>query len=151
MKTVGKTIAIVGVLLCITGCGMKEKTGGGSRGIVKGNVAREAVYGIRAGKKLGFIMFTDIPSLGTRTSAGSKWTGHIKPEKGLAIDYKGDTHRLQINGTQYDFDEGRVFLVSTEDGSIAVKQLAIPIDNAGFNDEINRLAETKEVTDFLTK
>jgi hypothetical protein len=151
MRTVRNTIAIVGVLLCVTGCGQKEKSGAGSRGIAKGSVAREAVYGIRTGNKLGFIMFTDIPSLGASSVADSKWTGHIKPEKGLAVDYKGDTHRLQINGTQYDFDEGRVFLVSTDDGSIAVKQLAIPIDDAGFNDEINRLAETKEVTDFLTK
>lgn len=61
----------------------KEKTGGGSRGIVAGAIAREAVYGIRAGKKLGFVMFTDIPSEGTSVSGGSTWTGHIKPTSGL--------------------------------------------------------------------
>ena len=55
MKTVVNAIAVAVLLASIVGCGTSEQTGGGSRGIVAGTIARAAVYGIRAEKKLGFV------------------------------------------------------------------------------------------------
>ncbi len=75
MKTVVNAIAIAVLLASIVGCGKLELTGGGSRSIVAGAIARAAVYGFGAEEKLGFVMFTDIPSEGTMASAGSTWAG----------------------------------------------------------------------------
>ena len=139
------------VLASIVGCGKLEQTGGGSRGIVAGAIARVAVYGFRAEKKLGFVMFTDIPSEGTSVSAGSTWTGQIEPTKGLTVDYKGSADGLEINGTEYKFANGRVFLVSTKGDTILVDQLNVPIGDIRYDAEIDRIVKLKEVREFLTK
>lgn len=148
MKTIVNVIGIVLILVSIVGCG-KEKTGGGSRSIVAGAIARESVYGIRAGKKLGFVMFTDIPSEGTNVSAGSTWTGRIEPTKGLTVNYKGSTDGLEINGTEYRFEAGRVFMVSTKGDALSVEQLNVLIGDAPYGAEIDRIAKLKEVQKFF--
>ena len=75
MKTVVNAIAVTALLASIVGCGKSEEIGGGSRGIVAGTVARASVYGIRAEKKLRFVMFTDVPSEGTTASGVPKLVG----------------------------------------------------------------------------
>ena len=73
----------IGIALAsISGCGETEKLGGGSRSIVAGAIAKQCVYGIRSGKELGFVLFTDLSSEGTKSSAGSAWTGTIQPTVG---------------------------------------------------------------------
>jgi hypothetical protein len=84
-------------------------------------------------------------------SAGSTWTGHIEPTKGLTVHYQGSADGLEINGTGYTFAKGRVFLVSTKQGSISVGQLDVPIGDAVYDAEIDRIVELDEVQKFLTK
>ena len=75
----------ISVLVAWTsGCG--EKLGGGSRGIAAGATVKTSVYGIRKGEELAFIIFTDLSSEGTETSAGSTWTGKIQPTTGIKPD-----------------------------------------------------------------
>ena len=81
MRAIVNSIAIAMLLTSIVGCGEPEQTGGGSRGIVAGTIARAAVYGIRAETKLGFVIITDIPTEGTIVSAGSTWTGRVEPPR----------------------------------------------------------------------
>ena len=138
------------VLASIIGCG-KSESGGGSRSVLAGGTSTEAVYGIGEGKKLGFVMFTDIPSEGTVASAGSTWTGHIAPKKGQAVNYKGSADGLDINGTEYKFASGRVFLVSSKDDNISVSQINVPIGDASYDSEIDRIAKTADVQAFLSK
>ena len=138
------------ILALIIGCG-KFESGGGSRSVLAGGTNTEAVYGFGEGKKLGFVMFTDIPSEGTVASAGSTWTGHIAPKEGQAVVYKGSADGLDINGTEYKFANGRVFLVSSKDDNISVSQLNFPIKDSIYDAEIDRIAETEEVQEFLSK
>jgi hypothetical protein len=150
MKKLINLIAIAVILASIVGC-KKEKTGGGSRSIVAGTTARASVYGISAGMKLGFVMFTDIPSDGANVSAGSTWTGHIEPTKGLAVNYEGSTDELKINGIEHEFAGGRIFLVSTTGDTLSIEQLNVPIGDAPYDAEIDRIVMLKEVQAFLIK
>jgi hypothetical protein len=58
---------------------------------------------------------------------------------------------MDINGTEYEFVKGRVFLVSTKEGRISVNQLDIPISDANYEAEVDRIAELEEVQEFLSK
>ena len=144
------TFLAAAILTSITGCG-EFGSGGGSRSVLAEGNNTEAVYGFGEGKKLGFVMFTDIPSEGTVASAGSTWTGHIAPKEGQAVVYKGSADGLDINGTEYKFANGRVFLVSSKDDNISVSQLNVPIGDASYDSEIDRIAKTADVQAFLSK
>ncbi len=134
-------------LVSLSGC--SEKLGGGTRGIVAGATVKESVYGIRKGKELGFVIFTDLPSEGTRSSAGSNWTGHIKPASGPIVEYAGDSDGLTINGTRYEFTGGRVFLVTTSGGTVSAKQVNVEIGSASFDSEIDSITKQPEIQKFL--
>ncbi len=146
MRT-GVFLAVV-ILASIIGCG-KTKSGGGSRSVVVGSDASQAVYGIREGNELGFAIFTDIRPEGTVASAGSTWTGTIAPKTGQTIDYKGSAEGLEINGTEYKFAKGRVFLVSTKEETFTVSQLRVPIGDTNYDAELDRIIETADVQAFL--
>ena len=136
--------AVSAMLLSLTGC--QEKLGGGSRSIVAGSSAKESVYGIRAGQELGFVIFTDHPSEGRASSAGSSWTGRLG---GPDVQYEGDSNGLTINGTRYEFTDGRVFLVTTTGGTVSAKQLNIPIGSTQYDAEIDSISKRKEIQEFL--
>ena len=89
--------------------------------------------------------------IGTNVSTGSTWTGHIEPTKGLTVNYEGSADGLEINGTEHKFTTGRIFLVSTKGDTISVEQLNVPIGDAPYEAEIDRIIELKEVQEFLTK
>jgi hypothetical protein len=95
-------------------------------------------------------MFTDVASEGTVASGGSAWTGSITPKMGQAVDYKGSANGLEINGSQYNFTNGRVFLVSAKDDNVSVRQLNMPIKDASYASEIDRIVKTEEVQQFLS-
>jgi hypothetical protein len=145
-----RTIVAALALASFVGC-RKFESGGGSRSVVVGSTAYSAVYGFGEGKKLGFVMFTDISSEGTVASAGSTWTGHIAPTTGQTVEYKGSADRLDINGTEYTFANGRVFLVSTQEDNISVIQLNVPIGDSMYDAEIDRIEKTEDVQGFLAK
>jgi len=58
---------------------------------------------------------------------------------------------MDIDGTEYDFTKGRVFLVSTKEGSVSVRQVDIPIRDVQYDAEIKRIAESEDVREFLSK
>ena len=149
VRLVFNALIIHFILVIVVGCG--QKTGGGSRSVVAGKSVNELVYGIRTGMKLGFVMFTDIPSEGTRGSAGSAWKGYIKPEKGRSLDFNSSSDGLIINGTEYKYSKGRVFLVSTKGAAVLVEQLNTPIGELHYELEISRIEGLNEVQKFLTK
>ncbi len=149
MTPLRKSLCIIGVAAAVVGCGQPEKLGGGSRSFVIGTTPVSAVYGIRAGKELGFLILTDLASEGTRSTAGSSWTGQIEPSAGPVIQYAGDADGLAINGTRYKFANGRVFVVTTVVGPVAVQQLNIPIGNAPYDAEIDAIVKQPEIEQFL--
>lgn len=150
MKNIINGLTLALLLVFGFGCN-PEKVGGGSRSIIAGDKVNELVYGIRRGMKLGFVMFTDIPSEGAKGSAGSSWSGYIKHTNGLTVNYKSSSDGLFIDGTEYKYAKGKIFLVSTKEGSILVEQLDAPIGDLAFEREISKIEKLKEVQEFLTK
>lgn len=153
-----RAAALAASLASIAGCGKIEKMmhrstvsiGGGCRSIAAGKSPKEAVYGSQAGQ-LAFVVFTDIQADGTTASGGSNWEGQIAPAKGMAVSYAAIGGGLAINGTDYKFASGRVFLVSTKADKLSVTQLDVPVGNGDCHSEMDRLAKTKEVQEFLGK
>ena len=146
MKRPLSLLAICAVLLSITGC--QEKLGGGSSSIASGTTSKTYVYGIRSGKQLGFVIFSDIAG---EASAGSSWTGYIKPKEGPTMEYQGDSNGVVINGTEYNFAQGRVFLAETKGGVVTVQQLNIVIGDAHYDAEMDSPRKHDEIQAFLNK
>lgn len=137
------------ILISLNGCGNFER-GGGSRGVVSGGSTFETVFGCGEGQKLEFVVFTDITSEGTVSSGGSTWTGKISSKTGTAVDYEGNSSGLTLNGTHYNFTDGKVFLVSTQQSNVSVTQLKLQIEESTYAKEIDRLAKTEEVKQFFS-
>lgn len=146
MKRSLSLFAICAVLLSNTGC--QEKLGGGSSSIASGTTSKTYVYGIRSGKRLGFVIFSDIAG---EASAGSSWTGYIKPKEGAVVEYKGDSDGIVINGTEHKFAKGRVFLAETTGGVVTVEQLDTEIGDAHYNAELDSLRKHDDIQAFLNK
>ena len=150
MKRIIGLTALSVILVLGGGCG--KGSGGGTCSITAGKTATTANYGWDgADDKLGFVIFTDLDSQSTIGSASAKWRGYIKPTTGPTVRYESISGGLDINGTNYDFANGRVFLASTKEGKISVSQLAIPISDVKYDAEIDRIAELEEVQEFLSK
>lgn len=142
-----RTLLVALIAATFVGC-EKPKIGGGSRSIISGSNTNEVVFGIREGEKLGFVIFTDFPSDGTVSSAGSTWAGTIAPKSGKTVAYKGSKDGMVINGVEYDFEKGRVFLVSNTHG---ISQLDVTIEEKSYGDEIDRIGATEDVQTFLNQ
>jgi len=76
--------------------------------------------------------------------------GELHPT-GPTVHYERTSGGMDIEGTEYEFAKGRVFLVSTEEGRISVNQLDIPTGDAKYGAEMDRIAELEEVQEFLSK
>jgi hypothetical protein len=147
-KVVTFALVLPAALACFAGCNSFQR-GGGSRSVKAGNTNTKAVYGIGVGLKLEFLIVTDIDSDGTVASAGSTWAGEIAPPQGKKVTYRATGDGLDINGTQYDYGSGRVFLVSNKDEKITVTQLDVAIGDADYDDEVDRIIEMDQVQEFL--
>lgn len=146
MKTPWHLLVPCACALAMAGC--REKLGGGFSSIAVGTAPMTYVYGIRSGRQLGFVLFSDIAG---HASAGSGWAGSIRPRDGLAVDYAGDPDGLVINGTRHEFTHGRVFLVSTQGGTVSVEQLDVPIGSAPHDRQIESIRRLGAVQDFLKR
>lgn len=144
-------LAVLSVILAWSG-GCGGGRGGGTRSITSGTTTTTANYGWRvADEKLEFVIFTDLDSPGTIGSASARGTGYIESPGGPTVHYQRTSDGMNIDGTEYAFARGSVFLVSTKEGSISVSQLDIPIGDAKYDAEIDRIAELEEVQAFLSK
>jgi hypothetical protein len=140
------------VILALSGgCG-RVRSGSGTGKVTAGTTKTTANYGWSgADDRLGFVIFTDLDSPGTIGSVSSSWTGSIESPTGPTVHHKRTSDGMDINGTEYEFAKGRVFLVSTKEGRISVNQLDIPISDANYEAEVDRIAELEEVQEFLSK
>jgi len=91
---------------------------------------------------------TDIEGV---ASAGSSWTGYIKPDDAPAVNYEGDPDGLTIDGTRHEFTNGRIFLVETKGGTTTVEQIDIPVGSANYQEELSSIQQHKEIQDFLKR
>ena len=140
------------ILALSSGCGTSGKSGSGTRSISVGTTTTTAVYGWSgADDKLGFVIFADLDTPDNVASASAKWTGYIESPTGTTVHYSHTSGGMDINGTEYRFAQGRVFLVSAKEGSISVRQLDIPIRDAVYDTEIDRIAELETVQEFLSR
>jgi len=66
----------------------------------------------------------------------------------VAVEQASDDS-IDINGAEYSFANGRVFLVSTKGGKVSADQLDIPIGDADYDAEADRISGLREVQEFL--
>lgn len=139
------TLAAVMLLAgTLVGCDKPMSSGGGTRAVWSKTTTTEARYGIDGDRKLVFVIFTRYPTGKGKGSPGSSgsWSGTLE---GPGVAYEADKKGILIDGTRFSFDSGRVFLVSSTKDGLSVAQLATPIGNAPYDEEVNRLMELKEV------
>ena len=82
-------ILVISLLISLISCSEQLGGGSGSRN------SKVITYGIKSDKTLGFIIFSDISSIGTQSSGGSEWKGYIKPFEGPSIEYSA-TSKVRI-------------------------------------------------------
>jgi hypothetical protein len=75
--------------------------------------------------------------------------GEIAPPQGKKVTYRAIDNGLDINGTEYEYGNGRVFLVSNKDDKITVSQVDVAIGDADYDDEVDRIIEMEKVQKFL--
>ena len=149
MKYIYNWLLMISALV-LAGCG--GPSGGGS-GSMDG---RMIAYGI--GKNgISFAIFTDIAWENTKASAGGEsgvfvatQSGTISPASGQGLDYEAGADSIKLGGQKYEFEKGRVFLVTTDEAKRDIQQLNIPIEATSLSpqalrDEMRRLRETPEV------
>lgn len=134
------------VSTALSGCG--EKIGSGSRTIASGDASKLMVFGIRKGKEIGFVIFTDVSSGNAATS--STWAGTVQASNEPVIEYEGDATGLSINGNRYEFTAGRVFLAEAATGDFTVKQLNLPVGDAHYEEAIDSLLAEEAIENFLS-
>ncbi|WDE95337.1 hypothetical protein PQO03_06335 [Lentisphaera profundi] len=146
-------ILVVSLLISLISC--SEQIGGGGSSIN----SKVFAYGIKSDKTLGFIICSDISSIGTRNSGGtewkgfrgSAWKGKIKPLEGPSIEYSASSESLNINGNNYDFNTGRIFIITTENSKISISQMPNEIKDGDYKKEIDRISSLKEVQKIIFK
>jgi hypothetical protein len=140
------------------GIALPQPAGGGSTSVQ----GRQVAYGIGE-DGVAFALFTDIPSdsvaSGSKSASGlsgSRVEGYVAAGSGQRVDYASDFESITIAGKEHPLAQGRVFLVSAPKPgqAAAVRQVNVPIqptprDQQALKAEIARLAETKEVAEFL--
>ncbi|MEM7145014.1 MAG: hypothetical protein AAF591_07740 [Verrucomicrobiota bacterium] len=157
MSRIVHIISAIAICAAIAGCGKPKGSGAAITSTVvereSGRVTMETLYGYSgANDKIAFAIFTNISENAVSSVAGS-WRGQIVAEEGgkPVLVFQGSPEALEINGTRYNYSDGRVFLASYLKGELTVKQLDLPIKDADGKDEIARLSEQPEVQDFLKK
>jgi hypothetical protein len=143
-------ILVVSLLISLISC--SEQIGGGSRSIN----SKVITFGIKSDKTLGFIICSDISSIGTISSGGtewkgdrSEWKGYIKPLEGPSIEYSASAGSININGNNYDFNKGRIFIITTENSKISISQMPNGIKDGDYKKEIDRIISLKEVQKII--
>jgi hypothetical protein len=137
------------LLVCLTtglaGCGGSSTPTGASK--VLGSVAQGGYLFLRWQEGLQVMIWHDLSGAGTADSEGSA-TGRLYIERGsaraadgrsLAWEVQtadGTTGEVQIGGVRYDLAVGTLFIVDTQGGLPAVRQLsrdlsAVPLDHEG--------------------
>ena len=86
------------------------------------------------------------------SSVGGSWRGEIARRGGNAVlTFEGSAEAIEINGTQFDFSSGRVFLATHSGDIFSVTQVAISLEEAGYEAEIDRLRQHPDIQDALAK
>ena len=149
--------AILAVSLVFAGCDKPIATGAGATTTIvetdAGKVALATVYGFTvATDRLAFAFFTDLDREDTVSTVGSSWRGQIARRAGNEVlTFEGTSEGIEINGTQFDFSSGRIFIATHSGDVFSVTQVEIPLEEAGYEAEIDRLRQRPEIQDALAK
>ena len=141
------------------------KTGtGGSLPYLAADRLLWSEYGTRD-DRLVFLMWVDLvgergpSSSGTRgggaSPSGVQYHGSSRHTTGLDIEWQCDspdglTGSMKINGTTYDLDKGRVFLVAVKAGGTQVRQLDRDLSKVKAEDTTAFSNADAEIAKFIT-
>lgn len=145
-------LAFVGILaaLLVAGglwflSGNRKSGAGGSSAVSASGARLTALYGLKPEHRLGFLILVQFPSPGATTRASSRWVGSATDQSGVSVEYQASLSDIEINGSTFDFDDGRVFFVQAKSGTLELHQLAAEIRDADHSDEVDRIAKLEEV------
>lgn len=140
---------IVTVILALS-VGCDSGAGSGTRRITSDKTTRAAVDGWSdVGKQFGCVLFSDLDPPDNVASASAKWKGYIESPAGTTVHYKHAVGGMDINGTECSFADGRGIVSSTKERKLTVSQFNIPIRDAEYDTEINRIAAFVQVQRLL--
>ena len=126
--------ALMAVPFAFAGCAKPATTGAGATTTIveteAGKIALATVYGFTvATDQLAFAIFTDLDSEDTVSTVGSSWRGQIARRAGNEVlTFEGTSEGIEINGTQFDFSSGRIFIATHSGDIFSVTQVEIPLE-----------------------
>ncbi len=147
-------IGLLAVLVITSfGCAAYYKSGGGTRTDYVDDKGVTAVYG-HSGleSQLGYVIYTNVVRDETYSKVSSNWRGEITPEKDKKITFYKITNGMNINEQNYDFKQGRVFVVKPAQGQgseFSVTQLDIAFGPERYDVVLDRLEENSEIQQLL--
>jgi hypothetical protein len=145
MMTIRPALLVVFLATGLAACGGSSTPPGASKAM--GSVAQGGYLFLRWQEGLEIMIWHDLAGEGTADSQGSA-TGQRYVERGSAHSadgrsltweiqtVDGSTGEVQIGGVRYDLAAGTLFIVDTQGGNPAVRQLsrdlsAVPLDHEG--------------------
>lgn len=152
--------AAITVSLLIAGCGGKLKgttSGAGLTTTISGAApdkkANATFYGHEGDdQKLGFIIFTDFDEDKWVGTVRGDWWGEIGPKGGKPVmAFERHAEGIRIGGTDYDFENGRVFLATAPEKKLKIEQVEILFEDRDPKAEVERIAKEQVVQDFLNQ
>lgn len=138
-------LAFFTLTLALAACSNRKVGAGGRDTKSASGVRLTAIYGLRAEERLGFLILVQFPTPGAATYASSKWVGSATHESGTTVAYEASLSDVDINGTTFVFDNGRVFFVKAGADSEEIHQLDLEVGAATYDAEIERLATSPEI------
>lgn len=142
-------LVLLGLTLTLGGC-TNRKAGAGGRDTRSASGTRlTALYGLKPEQRLGFLILVNFSTPGAATSASSKWVGSATHADGTSVAYEASLSGIEIDGTSFDFGEGRVFFAEAGTDAIEVHQLDLEIGKATLDEEIDRIAGSPEIEALL--
>jgi hypothetical protein len=146
LRTVYLTLLVVLVTTGIVACGRSSTPAGADKTL--GSVAQGGYLFLRWQEGLEVMIWHDLSGEGTGHSAGfaAGWLyierGSVRSADGRSLAWEvqvrdGKIGEVQIGGGRYGLEAGNLFLVTTQGGTTAVRQLhrdlsAVPLDHDGI-------------------
>ena len=152
-----RILVVTSIAAFVAGCDKPEGTGGVITATVveseTGTVTMETLYGYSmSNNRIAFSIFTNIRAEDVVSTIAGSWSGQIVRKEGgeePILVFEALSDGISINGTQYSFENGRIFLALYTDGNFVVQQLDIQIGDADHETEISRLGGLEDIQNFL--
>ena len=105
------------------------------------------LYGLGSGETLDFVVFAEFATPEATTYSNSTGSGSATHDSGVAVQYSASRTGIEINGSSFEYADGRVFVADARTGEVQLEQLDLDraLGAGPLDDELARLAASAEV------